>query len=105
MEQIDKETNNSDLNLDYNSFEPLYHQLKVKIKTEIEKGLWQLGSRIPSEKELCDTYKISRPTVRQALQELVREGLFDRKKGKGTFVIQSKVEQLMKDVYGFTQII
>jgi GntR family transcriptional regulator len=105
MEQIDKETNDPGLNLDYNSFEPLYHQLKVKIKTEIEKGLWQLGSCIPSEKELCDTYKISRPTVRQALQELVREGLLNRKKGKGTFVVQPEVEQLMEDVYGFTEII
>lgn len=95
--------NRQETTLDYRSFEPLYHQLKVRIKEKIERGVWEPGSLIPSEKELCDTYNISRPTVRQALQELVREGLLYRMRGRGTFVAQPKLDQVLEDVYGFSQ--
>ncbi|MCL5985184.1 MAG: GntR family transcriptional regulator [Actinobacteria bacterium] len=98
-----KDKNDSDITLDHNSFEPLYHQLKVRIKEKIESGIWAPGTLIPSEKFLVDTYKVSRPTIRQALQDLVREGLIYRERGKGSFVAQPKMNQIIEDVYGFTQ--
>lgn len=89
--------------LDYESFEPLYHQLKVKIRNKIKSKIWKEGTLIPSESELCKTYKISRATVRQALQDLTNEGFLYRSRGKGTFVAQPKLESLLNDIYSFTK--
>jgi ABC-type glycerol-3-phosphate transport system substrate-binding protein len=65
---------------------PIYHQLKALIRGRIEHGVWQSGDRIPTERELCQSYGISRAPVRQALQELAREGILIRRPGQGTFV-------------------
>ncbi|MBC7334586.1 MAG: GntR family transcriptional regulator [Actinobacteria bacterium] len=88
--------------LDHQSFEPLYHQLKVEIRNKIKSGVWKEGNLIPSESEFCNLYKVSRATVRQALQDLVNEGLLYRLRGKGTFVAHSKLDNLLKDTYSFT---
>lgn len=74
------------MKLDENILVPLYYQLKQIIKEKILTGEWKTNQRIPSETELCSQYEISRGTVRQALMELVREGILYRKQGKGTFV-------------------
>ncbi|MCM3410864.1 GntR family transcriptional regulator [Metabacillus litoralis] len=72
---------------------PLYYQLKDIIKSSIENGYLQPEQSIPSERELSETFEISRPTVRQALNELVNDGSLIRKKGLGTFVAKPKVFQ------------
>ena len=46
-----------------------------------------MGTQIPTEEELCDSYQVSKATVRQAVAELVREGFLKRQQGRGTFVI------------------
>ncbi len=78
-------------NLDRTSPIPLYFQLKRIIKEKIEFDELVPGDLIPTEKELAETYRISRPTVRQAIMELVNEGLLYREKGKGTFVSKPKI--------------
>ncbi|MFQ5856166.1 MAG: extracellular solute-binding protein [Anaerolineae bacterium] len=65
---------------------PAYYQLKQLIKGQIQQGQLQPGDRLPTEVELCARYKLSRTPVRQALQELVFEGLLIRTPGRGTFV-------------------
>ncbi|HBQ63459.1 MAG TPA: GntR family transcriptional regulator [Clostridiales bacterium] len=65
---------------------PMYSQLKGLILQKIESGGYPEGSRIPSEEDLCETYGISRPTVRQAIHELTAGGWLYREKGKGTYV-------------------
>lgn len=65
---------------------PLYHQIQHLIRYRIQKGEYLPGGRIPSEHELCRELDVSRVTVREALQELVREGLLVKAQGKGTFV-------------------
>ena len=65
---------------------PIYHQLKLAIRKKIESGEFGSGERIPTEQELCNRYGISRTPVRQALKELVYEGLLVRRRGRGTFV-------------------
>lgn len=72
--------------IDKNSRLPLYVQLKDWIIEQIEKGQFKEGNKIPTEHKLSDMHDISRPTVRQALSELVQEGYLVKKRGLGTFV-------------------
>ncbi|MEN3186551.1 MAG: GntR family transcriptional regulator [Atribacterota bacterium] len=76
---------------------PLYYQLKEMIKEQIEDGSFQAGDLLPSERELSERYGISRPTVRQAIKDLVYEGFLVREKGRGTYVSKPKIN------YGFIQ--
>ncbi len=69
-----------------NSARPMYVQLKEAIAADIKAGHYQPDQRLTSERELCERYGVSRMTVRQALVELVREGVIYTRIGKGTFV-------------------
>lgn len=71
--------------------ETLYMQVSDYIRTRIESGEYPLGSQIPTEHELAALLGVSRPTVRQALDELAHGGFLTRVKGRGTFVAQPKV--------------
>ena len=57
----------------------------LQIADAIRRDLKHQGERIPSEHELCATFRVSRPTVRQALDVLVQEGRLYRHAGRGTF--------------------
>src|SRR5579863_1888906 len=72
---------------------PLYHQLKQIVRSEIERGMYKPGDRLPSEPELIQRYGVSRITVRQALTELENEGVVVRRHGKGTYVAEQHIEQ------------
>jgi GntR family transcriptional regulator len=65
---------------------PLYVQLEQIIKSKITTGELMPGEQIPTEKDLAETYRVSSITARQAVLNLVQEGLLLRKQGKGTFV-------------------
>ncbi|MGE4545231.1 MAG: GntR family transcriptional regulator [Pedobacter sp.] len=67
---------------------PLYHQLAEQLSEQIRNGELTPGARIPSEHQLVAKYGIGRPTVRQALDSLVRQGLLCRRRGSGTFVCE-----------------
>lgn len=82
---------------------PLYIQLKDVIIQNIENNIWITGDMIPTEKELQEQYRLSRTTVRQALTELVSEGVLERIQGKGTYVSAPKLEPLRPGVTSFTQ--
>lgn len=81
---------------------PLYCQLKNLILEKIEKGEFKSDLKIPSEQDLCSQYDISRPTVRQAINELTSSGHLYKQKGKGTFVSTRKTYIHIKDYTGFT---
>ena len=89
--------------LDEKSPIPLYHQLTEELRENIENGDWPPHSLIPSETELCEKYGVSRGTVRQALSQLVQEGLLYRKQGRGTFVAEPKITQQLNRFYSFAQ--
>lgn len=72
---------------------PVYYQLKNIILKKIGEGEYAPGSLIPSERDLGESLNISRMTVRQALNQLVSEGVLYREKGKGTFVSKGKIQQ------------
>lgn len=93
--------------VDRGSKEKLYVQLYSIILEKIESGEWPAGTRIPPEDELCRIYDVSKVTVREAMQELVREGCLKRQQGKGTFVAYSVPQpgvnmrtRLSEDMYG-----
>src|SRR5690554_972574 len=65
---------------------PLYYKVQNIILSKIKNGELKLGEQLPSEISLCEEYKVSRNTMRRAIQNLVNEGWLVVKQGKGTFV-------------------
>ena len=65
---------------------PQYRKLYEILRRQILSGLYAEGSLLPSENELCRLHGITRPTVRQALDTLLRDGLIIKKQGKGSIV-------------------
>ena len=65
---------------------PKYEQVKRSLVKEIQAGRWSPGSPFPSESQLLQRYKVSRPTLIRSLQEMVRDGYLYREQGRGTFV-------------------
>lgn len=89
--------------IDLSSHIPYYLQLMDLLKGKIN-VIWKPDEQIPCELELCEAYGISRTVVRQALNELERDGFIYRRKGKGTFVAQPKInESLVQRLTGFYQ--
>ncbi len=86
-----------------NSPLPRYYQLKEILRERTRSGEWKPGDLIPSERELSEKYGISRMTARQAITDLVNEGLFYREQGKGTFVSERKITQQLINLTGFTE--
>ena len=83
---------------------PVYIKIHNQIKRDIEAGVWQVGDRIPSERALSAQFKVSRMTLRQALQTLVEEGILERRVGAGTYVARQKVQEVMSGTTSFTEI-
>lgn len=67
---------------------PLYHQLAEMLLADIRAGRYAEGDKIASENELAQRHGIGRPTVRQAVESLVRRGVLVRRRGSGTFVAE-----------------
>lgn len=89
--------------LDKKSKVPLYLQLMEDLIRKIKAQAYRENERLPSERELCDVYDLSRITVRQALQELEREGFIYKSHGKGTFVAPKSYNQNLVKLYSFTE--
>ncbi|MDK2896829.1 MAG: GntR family transcriptional regulator, N-acetylglucosamine utilization regulator [Candidatus Atribacteria bacterium] len=86
-----------------NSAIPLYYQIERDLLELIEKGNWKAGEMVPTEKELQETYQVSRTTVRQALNSLVQKGLLIRIPGRGTFVAKNKISHNIGTITSFTE--
>ncbi|NPV70110.1 MAG: phosphonate metabolism transcriptional regulator PhnF [Firmicutes bacterium] len=82
---------------------PLYYQIKETIREAIAGGRFKPGDQLPPETDLTTQYGVSRMTVRQAVLELVNEGLLYRKRGKGTFVAEPKITQGLSGLTSFTE--
>ena len=65
---------------------PKYYQLAQILSEKISSGELKPDEQLPTEEELCQTYQMSRGTVREAIRLLVDEGLIWRGRGQGTFV-------------------
>jgi len=66
---------------------PLYFQLYKILKNGILDGRFEHGSLLPTEGQLSEEFNVSRITSKRAMDELAREGLVERNRGRGTHVI------------------
>lgn len=73
--------------IDKSSPVPLYFQIAQNLRTAIEDGVLGPGDRLENEVEFSERLGVSRPTVRQAIQHLVHDGLIARRRGVGTVVV------------------
>lgn len=89
--------------IDPNNALPLYAQVESILAAAITDGTFPPGSRLPNEDELVTQYAVSRSTIRQTIQNLVRRGLVEIRRGKGTFVLQPKVTQELTELSGFVE--
>ncbi|WP_067484805.1 GntR family transcriptional regulator [Actinomadura hibisca] len=81
---------------------PKYLQLRAILLDMVERGGLPVDAPMPSERELCRRFGVSRMTVRQAVDQLVAEDRLRRIPGKGMFVARPKV-QMPKELVSFTE--
>lgn len=90
-----------DINSDNNI--PLYQQYAEKFRQMILNKEISVGDRFPAEIDLAEKYGVARITIRNAINELVQDNLLVRKRGKGTFVAEPKIERKLVNVASFTE--
>ncbi len=93
--------NPSRISVDASSPTPLYLQLAESIRAMISAGAVRVGEALPSERELSAMTRISRVTVRKAIDTLLREGMLSRRPGSGTYV-STRIEQPASLLGGFS---
>lgn len=89
--------------LDRESGVPLHAQIHQELSERIKDEDLSAGSAFPSERELADSYGVSRMTVRQALTSLRQEGLIYNERGVGTFVSKRKLDVHTRNLGGFSE--
>jgi GntR family transcriptional regulator len=80
---------------------PYYLQIAEILRGGIAAGKWEPGQLIPSEASLCEMFAVSRTAIRQALAQLVTEGLLHKEKGRGTFVARPHMAITVQELRGF----
>ncbi|MEO5918384.1 MAG: GntR family transcriptional regulator [Candidatus Limnocylindrales bacterium] len=82
---------------------PLYRRIATDIRGLIRSGDLAPGARIETELELMSRFGVSRATVRQALGDLVADGLVEIRRGLGTFVAPARFEHTIGGFYSFSK--
>ncbi|ATQ45092.1 GntR family transcriptional regulator [Caulobacter mirabilis] len=88
--------------LDEHDPAPLYRQLQRALRDAIQSKVLAPEDALPAERDLADDFKVSRITVRKALDGLVAEGLLTRRQGAGTFVA-ARVEKSFSKLSSFSE--
>lgn len=81
----------------------LYTKVEEAIAAEIAQGEYRPGDQLPTEDELLQRFEVSRITVRRAIQNLVHRGLLEIRRGRGTFVIEPRIEAELTKLSGFVE--
>ena len=84
---------------------PAWVLIEERLTEQIESSAIGLGERLPPERELAESFGVSRMTVRQALASLEARGLLERGVGRGTFVRRAKIEHDLMRVAGFSEVV
>lgn len=89
--------------VDPNDYTPKYYQLASILREQIEQGKLAEHETIPSERSLEEIYSVSRTTIRQAIDLLVRQGFLYREHGRGTFVSPQKLQKGISELTSFSE--
>ncbi len=81
--------------------EYIYLKLAKDIQDKINSGEYKIREKLPSERELAESYEVSRMTARQAVTYLLEQGIVYRERGSGTFVQAPAIQQ--NNVKSFTE--
>ena len=81
----------------------LYTKVEETIAAEIADGEYRPGDQLPTEDELLQRFEVSRITVRRAIQNLVQRGLLEIRRGRGTFVLEPRIEAELTKLSGFVE--
>ena len=76
---------------------PIYRQLRDRVVEMILEGVLGDGDALPSVRNVAAEYRLNPLTVLKGYQELVDEGLVEKKRGRGMFVIDGARTRLLKD--------
>jgi GntR family transcriptional regulator len=76
---------------------PIYRQLRDRVVEMILEGVLDDGDALPSVRNVAAEYRLNPLTVLKGYQELVDEGLVEKKRGRGMFVTDGARQQLLKD--------
>ncbi len=76
---------------------PIYRQLRDRVVAMILEGVLDDGDALPSVRNVAAEYRLNPLTVLKGYQELVDEGLVEKKRGRGMFVTEGAQAQLLKD--------
>jgi len=76
---------------------PIYRQLRDRVVAMILEGVLEDGDALPSVRNVAADYRLNPLTVLKGYQELVDEGLVEKRRGRGMFVNEGARAQLMKD--------
>jgi GntR family transcriptional regulator len=82
---------------------PLYVQVEDALAERIASGALPAGHQLPSEESLVSEFNVSRTTIRTTIQNLVRRGLVEIRRGKGTFVALPRITQELTELTGFVE--
>jgi GntR family transcriptional regulator len=89
--------------VDPNGILPRYYQLASILRERIANGEFRANESIPAERQLEDLYSVSRTTIRQAIDLLVRQGYLYREHGRGTFVSPQKLQKGFAELTSFSE--
>ena len=67
----------------------LHEQIEYYIKIQISKGNWVIGTKLPSQRSLAETFEVNRSTVVEALENLKSEGIIEGRGKAGTFIVNN----------------
>jgi GntR family transcriptional regulator len=81
----------------WNEDQPIYRQLRDRVVAMILEGVLGDGDALPSVRNVAAEYRLNPLTVLKGYQELVDEGLVEKKRGRGMFVNEGARVQLLKD--------
>ncbi|HEY6200271.1 MAG TPA: FadR/GntR family transcriptional regulator [Candidatus Binatia bacterium] len=73
----------------------IYEEVVNQIHDLLREGSFKAGDQLPSERELAETFKVSRTSVREALRALEAQGLIESRTGAGNFIAELPVESLV----------
>jgi len=80
----------------WNDNTPIYQQLRDRIVSMIIEGELKEGEAVPSVRQVSSDYRINHLTVAKAYQELMAEGLLEKRRGIGMFVLGGAQQKLLK---------